>query len=54
MSRGLSVVLDSADAASNIDRGVNIGLQVALVVLLCVAVIRAGYDLWRLPGHGRA
>jgi hypothetical protein len=43
-----------ADAASNIDRGVNIGLQVAFVVILCVAVIRAGYDLWRLAGYRRA
>jgi len=43
-----------ADAASNIDRGVNIGLQVAFVAILCVAVIRAGYDLWRLAGYRRA
>jgi len=38
----------------DIDRGVNIGLEVALVVVVCVAVIRAGYDLWRLAGRDRA
>jgi hypothetical protein len=32
----------------------NIGLEVALIVILCIAVIRAGYDLWGLAGHGRA
>jgi hypothetical protein len=38
-------------AVSDIDRGVNIGLEAALIVVLCVAVIRAGYDLWRLTGN---
>jgi hypothetical protein len=35
---------------SDIDRGVNIGLEVTLIVIVCVAVIRGGYDLWRLSG----
>jgi hypothetical protein len=43
-----------AQAVSDVDRGMNIGLEVALIVILCIAVIRAGYDLWRLAGHGRA
>jgi hypothetical protein len=39
-----------AHALSDIDRGVNIGLEVTLIVIVCVAVIRGGYDLWRLSG----
>lgn len=41
-----------AQVIVNVDRGVNLALQLSLHVVVCVAVIRAGYDLWRLfhPG----
>ena len=37
-----------AHAISNVDQGVNIGLEVALIVTVCVAAIGAGYNMWRL------
>jgi hypothetical protein len=36
-----------------IDRGVNIGLHVTLVVVLCVALATVPYDAWRLWRPGR-
>jgi hypothetical protein len=37
-----------AQALATVDHGANITLQIALVVVVCIAVIRAGYDLWQL------
>jgi hypothetical protein len=37
-----------AQAVADIARGASIGVEVALIVLICVAAIRAGYDLLRL------
>lgn len=35
-------------AIANVERGVNIGLEVALIVTVCAAAISASYNLWRL------
>jgi hypothetical protein len=37
-----------AQALETVDHGANLALQIALVVIVCIAVIRAGYDLWQL------
>jgi hypothetical protein len=37
-----------APALAALDHGVNIGLQITLIVIVCVAGIRAAYDLWQL------
>lgn len=40
------------EVISQIDRAVNLGLATSLIVILCVAAVRAGYDVWRLAADG--